>query len=1075
MKRNNAFLDNLTRSSMRLNKGLLVLMGVALLLVGISGWAVQRLIDEQYATVRFHFARLMESVQHHETFLREVSQQSTHGELLNTDTVAHYNQRTLSSEGPHTYEGQEFPYSVPFTLTFNQQELAPSELPKVFILGVHLAGLYSAFWSASHYQSPQFFVFDAYENYNININIPYTGALGRGATPPSEPFNSIVRRVLRHLIVKNNGFVDGQVYWEKYNVPTDHPRPIELLAYVNIHLKPERLHIQGADTWMVAASLLNMDQVNNIERIMERSIYDHFSLTSPTGVVVIGSVKPDLPLNEGLNLNREGIVFKVSSKTHDEWTAIYTISFKSYFGHLIWPLIALLLTGGGAGWLISRWYRARVVQPAQQAHRSIAESEAFSRVVIDTAPTGLCVVRRSDFKVLLENQLAQQWKGTSQLVTELDRHCNLADTGETDLNIDGRHLHVGFISTRYQSQDVLLCAFNDITSHVEDAAFLEEARRSADEANEAKTLFLATMSHEIRTPLYGVLGTLELLALTHLAPRQQEYLQTIQRSSATLFQLISDVLDVSKIESGQMSIESIEFCPLDIIEDTLHTYAAFAELKGLLLYACIDATLPDMVQGDPVRIRQILNNLLSNAIKFTDAGRVVLRVKVLEHGDDRVNLEWQVTDSGIGISKAQQARLFDPFYQVRSASNEAGAGLGLAICYRLIEMMQGQLKVVSEPGLGSSFSLQLNFKPLSGVLPDCADIRFETQTVYVRAPVQELAQSVCDWLNRFGSQASLLTTSLPVNQSQSVLVDILPDNTTQPWIGPRILCLSNGGNWTESAVTDWNADLYDIRAIARSVCLVQQGQQADLVQPGRQALKQLHLNVLVAEDNPINQAIIKEQLEALGCTVVVASNGEQALHQWQPQMFDLVLTDVNMPLMSGYELARALRELDHEIPIIGVTANAMREEGVHCLEVGMNAWIVKPLSLQTLREHLCRLCKTPVVLSLKMDKTTPAVQPPFEQVNDVIELSSGMHELFISTMQKDILQVNMALERGDSRAVAEQLHSIAGAMLAVQARALAEACIELERLLSQGEITVQLAQKIQQLVQRLYAVLDSLD
>ena len=208
---------------------------------------------------------------------------------------------------------------------------------------------------------------------------------------------------------------------------------------------------------------------------------------------------------------------------------------------------------------------------------------------------------------------------------------------EHALEIEGRHLQVGFVATRYQGQDVRLCAFNDVTRHVEDARALEDARRTAAAANEAKTLFLATMSHEIRTPLYGVLGTLELLGLTPLAPRQQAYLQTIQRSSATLFQLISDVLDVSKIESGQMALEPVEFCPLEMIEDTLRTYSAFAQRKGLLLYGCTDARLPQRVFGDPIRIRQILNNLLSNAIKFTDSGRVVLRTRVFDCAEGQVH------------------------------------------------------------------------------------------------------------------------------------------------------------------------------------------------------------------------------------------------------------------------------------------------------------------------------------------------------------------------------------------------------------------------------------------------------
>ncbi|MFJ2709434.1 response regulator [Pseudomonas sp. NPDC087346] len=1064
MKQSRMTLDNLTRSSMRLNKGLLASLGVGLLLVGFSYWAMQRLLAEEQDTVSFHFARLMENVKRHEAFLHEVSRTSIQGDLQNPDVAVRYTHQRLNEQGREIFDVREFSYSIPFSVHFVRKAPDAANMGRVFDLGVHLASLYSSFWSTSHYQAPQVFLFNTSGNFDIVV--PSSGALHTYVQPPVEPFNDVVNRVARHFVLNNGDGADEQVHWEKYNVPQDQPRPMQMLAYVNVRLNPAALRIQGASEHVVVASLLNMDQVNDIERVMDWTIYDQLSLIAPNELTVIGSVDSQQTLNDGLNINRQGLVFKVSSTDVNPWVAIYTISFSRFFGQIMWPLLGLALlivSSVVAGGLISRWYRRRVVRPAEQAHQHIAESEAFSRLVIDTAPTGLCVVRRTDFQVLLENQQARQWQGTAKLVALFSRRENLTDSGETRLEIDGRHLQVGFTPTRYQGQDALLCAFNDVTRHIEDAQALQEARHDADAANAAKTLFLATMSHEIRTPLYGVLGTLELLALTRLEPRQQGYLQTIERSSATLFQLISDVLDVSKIESGEMVIDLIEFCPLDLIEDTLHTYAAFAERKGLLLYACIDAALPDRLIGDPVRIRQILNNLLSNAIKFTDSGRVVLRVRVVEIEDDQASIEWQVTDSGIGISEAQQIELFAPFFQVRDASSEAGAGLGLAICQSLTQMMQGQLKVVSEPGLGSSFSLQLPFTQAAGQLAvetDCA-----TEAVYVRAAVPELAQSVCAWLNRLGLAATLLPANAPAT---AVLVDILPNETTAIWHGPWVVALSNGQNRPANTTGAIEVDLFDLRAIARAVCLSQWGPEAQVETP-QPSLIGLNLHVLVAEDNPINQAIIKEQLEALGCTVVATSNGEQALNQWQPQVFDLVLTDVNMPVINGYELARTLRRSDPRIPIIGITANAMREEGARCLEVGMNAWLVKPLSLHILREQMLKLCgstaKTPVA---------PQPQPEVEQ-GDAITLSAKMRELFVTTMQQDIQALKSALEREDRQDLAQRLHSIAGAMGAVQARALADDCVELECQILEAPSTLSLQQQINPIVQRLEALLQNIE
>ncbi|NBF11246.1 hybrid sensor histidine kinase/response regulator [Pseudomonas sp. Fl4BN1] len=1080
MTYSNSFLENLTRSSIRLNRGLLILLGLALLLLATLYWATQRLVEEQNSTVRFHFARLMENIQEQELFLRRVAASSSINSLMAGDQRPLYLQQPLPGEGHDSYEGQEYPYSIPFSLNFNHQQLAASELPKVFTLGMHLSTFYSAFWSTSHYPAPRTFVFNTFGNFDISV--PAARHMRGNPWRSDARYNSVVERVLRHLAVKNNGFPDNQVYWEKYHLPSSTDVAPKLLAYINLHLAPNQLQIRGANNWMVVASLLNLDEVNNIERLLEWSIYDEFTLIEPSGIVLTGSQDPAKVLHEGLNFGLHGMILKVTSHTPALWTGLYTISYKSYFDYALWALLSLLVLAVGAvacGWAASRWYRDKVVAPAQLAHQTIAESEAFSRVVIDTAPAGLCVMRRDNFKVLLENHQARQWQGTAELLSLLEQDPSMIDSSETALDVSGRHLQVGLVSTRYQGQDVLLCAFNDVTHHVEDVQALEQARRSADAANEAKTLFLATMSHEIRTPLYGVLGTLELLGLTQLDPRQSDYLQTIQRSSSTLFQLISDVLDVSKIEAGQMSIEPLEFCPLDMVEDALHTYAAFAERCGLMLYACIDPNLPNLMLGDATRIRQILNNLLSNAIKFTDSGRVVLRVRVLELKEQQAQIEWQVTDTGIGISSLQQPQLFDPFYQVRDASTEAGAGLGLAICQRLCEMMNGQMQVVSEPGLGSSFSLRLGLQYLPGPLPGTQPLP-DGPPVYVRAPVPELMKSTCDWLNRLGIQAFPAPVNWEDKPQDRLLIDMLPRDTMPRWPGPCVNADSTGHYKHNDQATEWAVDAHDIRAIALAASLARQGHPLHMNRRENGTLQQLDLRILVAEDNPINQAIIKEQLEALGCQVTLADNGEHALELWQPQRFDIAVTDVNMPIMNGYDLARELRRRDPRLPIIGVTANALREEGSRCLAAGMNTWIVKPMNLQTLRGQLSKLCDAPTRRNPAPIKAAPLVKkPPVAQIkpvaagpaDDNIQVSERMRPLFLSTMHEDLQRLNDALESGAAKTAAERLHSIAGAMGAVQAATLAKTCAKLECQLLESPLTPALEGQVRQLMLRLSGLL----
>ncbi|WP_095189887.1 hybrid sensor histidine kinase/response regulator [Pseudomonas sp. Irchel 3E19] len=1055
MPHTNAFLDKLASSSLRLNKSLLLLGALVLLLLGISYLGVLRMLEEQRDTLQFHFARLMENIHEQEVFLRDISQASAKGRYFPLVVLPTYSQKLLPEEGPNVYEGRGLPFSLPFSVKIDPNRIAADQYPKVFALGSYLAAYYSAFWAASHYQSPQVILLNGPDNFDVAV--PSAGRL-RGAGPMQiGAFAQVMSQVNQHAREQPSSVADHQVHWVPYPPTQDSEATPTLLAYVRINLLQPTLAIEGADSWVVLGTLLKLSQVNNIERLMEWSIYDDFTLITPAGVVLTGAPRSAQVLDDGINVDRDGLVFKLSSPGAQHWTAIYVISLRSFLSYALWPLlclVAVVLALLGCGRAINRWYTARVIIPAQSAHASIAESEAFSRAVIDTAPTGLCVIRRSDHHVLLENQRAQQWHDSSRLMSLLKSH---SESGHADLEIDGRHLHLAFVSTRYQGQDAWLCALHDVTRHIEDAAALEEARQAADSANQAKSRFLATMSHEIRTPLYGVLGTLELLGLTPLAPRQQDYLDTIQRSSASLFKLISDVLDVSKIEAGQMTLELQDFCALELTEEVVRTYSAFARAKGLQLYACIDSTLPDRLRGDPLRIRQILNNLLSNAIKFTDNGRVVLRVRVLQNAAGNAQVQWQVSDSGVGISPAQQQQLFDPFYQVNDADSQAGAGLGLAICKWLCELMHGQLSVVSEPGLGSSFTLQLALENVPGALADCPAFEAGSPAVYVRAPISELALHLMAWLNRFGLDCRSVTTERP--PSSALLVDLTPLDNAPHWSGPRIVAVAGGPNPAQSNGSDWTVDADDVRAIAWAIYLSQHGANTQRPAALQAKTRPLNLQVLVAEDNVINAAIIREQLEALGCTVIVAANGEQALAQWAPRRFDLLLTDVNMPVMNGYRLAEAVRQQDSTLPIIGVTANALREEGERCAAVGMNAWMVKPLNLATLRTQLEQHCKIAVA---------PVIDAP-------PSLSAKMRELFVTTLRQDIQTTLAALDAADANSVAQQLHSMAGALGAVQINALASAFVELECRLTGMAVTPALAVAVRQNLTRLQDLLDSLE
>ena len=655
----------------------------------------------------------------------------------------------------------------------------------------------------------------------------------------------------------------------------------------------------------------------------------------------------------------EQLVLRKQLKSSD-WQLTYSIDLPAVLWAL-WPQIfgalAFCMASISLVWLLIRRLEYRFITPALQRIQALIESELFSRDVIQTAPVALCVLRRSDAQVVLENTLAQQWLGecSEQLgpgwiraAFAQNTPC-LTDYFET---ADGRHLYLSCAPTRYKGEDVLLCAFSDISARREIEAALEQARQSADAANEAKTLFLATMSHEIRTPLYGVLGTLELLARTQLDAQQNGYLRAIEGSSATLLQLICDVLDVSKIEAGQLALELSDFSVVMLAQEVVQGYAAAAQSKGLQLYACFDPLLPDSLIGDVSRLRQILNNLLSNAVKFTDSGRVVLRVKVLGREGERVCVQWQVSDTGRGIAHTDQGFIFEPFYQTEGNSHVvAGTGLGLPICLRLTHLMDGTLRMVSEPGLGSSFSLTLPLEQrsdgaMSGTAPQLAG-----EAIYVLSPVRELAESLAGWLRRWGALPHIGAPASRETANGGVLLELSPQPTAQRsdlhWSGPRVLARTDGASEPQSCGDSWITNLNDLTAIRQAV---RQAQGVPIIeqQAQTQALAPLHLHILVAEDNAINQLILRDQLQELGCTVMLASDGEEALSLWQDDSFDVVLTDVNMPHLNGYELATTLRRLGCATPIIGATANAMRGEEALCLAAGMNHCLIKPFTLRAL-------------------------------------------------------------------------------------------------------------------------------
>ena len=645
-------------------------------------------------------------------------------------------------------------------------------------------------------------------------------------------------------------------------------------------------------------------------------------------------------------------------------------------GALLFGLIGLIsLALISVVFLSIRLIRRRLIAPALRQYEALIESHSLNRKIIEVAPVGLSLVRRSDGALILSNEAARRWLQVDSAWREGMRHAGPAPGSREYVMKDGRSVVLTYAPTTYDAEDVVLCCISDITAQKEIERTLRKAKQAADQASETKALFFATVSHEIRTPLYGILGTMELLGLTALTDQQRQYLNTLQQSSATLLRTVNDTLDLSRIEAGQEELAISDFSPAELLEQVVASYAARAQSKGLLLYALVDVEVPYAVSGDATRIVQILNNLVSNAIKFTESGRVAVRVSASDGRGDRAQLKFQVADTGIGIPAEFQERLFEPYFRVAGNLDRyaSGTGLGLAICRRLADLMHGSLSVVSEEGLGTSITFGVELAVAGASLPEPVALR--RQAVYVDGAVPEIVANVCNWLNRWGAIAVPYRRShdAPSECEGAVLVQTWPPAARRPrWHGAQVrVCAPGAGDetMTRPASTAPRARALpgQVRPgpapaafsctpnpvnIGHAVQRAQDGAEGPSLPDADTGPQALGLKILVVEDNAINQVILREQLEHLGCEAEIVANGRDALRICGQDDYDVVITDLNMPLIGGVQLARELRAGGYRGHILGLTSSAEPDVARDGQRAGMDRVLVKPLPLTALADAL---------------------------------------------------------------------------------------------------------------------------
>jgi len=610
--------------------------------------------------------------------------------------------------------------------------------------------------------------------------------------------------------------------------------------------------------------------------------------------------------------------------------------------------------------------------------------------------------------------------------------------------------------------------------------------RREEEANQAKRRFLSTVSHEMRTPLNAIVGMNELLRETRLNAEQVEMVKAMREASRSMLKLIEDVLDISKIEAGKLKIEETDFDLHSLINGTVMVLAPQAEIRGLQLRANVMPEVWHSLRGDPFHVRQILYNLIGNGVKFTESGSVTLTVSSLAESDRTVRLRFEVRDTGIGIKPELQGRIFESFAQADDSTSRryGGTGLGTTISKQLVEMMGGQIGLISDVGKGSTFWFELPFKKQAGQSPE-ASLRLDDTRImllgFSEPELQTLERDLAGWGTRTGRASGVEAAAARLSEATSlghpyqlVLMregpDREPGNIFAGFQGtrgqkapPTILFTPKISELVraEALASGFAAVLrmpYEKRLLfnaIHSATAALAGEEGVISLSAFYATRdegRRRFQVLVAEDNAINQRVIRGILERAGHSVRVVGNGQEALDVLEGERFDVIIMDLNMPELGGLEAAKGYRFMDPEsarVPIIILSADVTSEAMRECEQAGVDAFLPKPIEARRLLDTITALVDeragAPETLGDEAQAVRAVINP--SALAELELISPGgtfMQELingFIQDGETLLRQMEAAIASGEFETFRDLVHAMKGSSVTLGAEQLCHTCV----------------------------------